>query len=237
MKKLLLLVCLLPSLCLGQVVSKGHQKYNYLDGRVSADTTPARNKGKNILVVGDSFCNDGNELKEAIEAVVTADKVYKSCVPGIQLSAILTNAQAFMANSANWVGGKRPDILIIRGGVNDVNTGNSATTMTGRINSLITFARTAQLIPVVLTPPPYKTNSGWSAGEQTEYDSYMTSLLARSDIIVVDTYTLLEDDAVADTLLPAYDGGDGLHPNSTGYAAMATLINTSITSLQNKLTN
>lgn len=76
---------------------------------------------------------------------------------------------------------------------------------------------------VACTIFPY---NGLTAPNQTKLDNVNSWIL--NDALNVDyrldTYTLVEDPGTPDTILPAYDFGDGVHLNTTGYIAVGTYI-------------
>lgn len=126
------------------------------------------------------------------------------------------------------------DIAIIQGGVNDVQASATAANMWAATSSMITTAKAAGMSVIVINVMPWKNAVTWSAGEQTVTDDYNALLAANeasSGFTLVDAYSALEDPANADEMLPAYDSGDGLHPNSDGGAAIAALVDTALASL------
>lgn len=126
------------------------------------------------------------------------------------------------------------NIAIIQGGVNDIQAAATAANMWTATSSMITTAKAAGMSVVVINVMPWKNAVSWSVGEQTVTDDY-NALLAANEIssgfTLVDAYTALEDPANADELLPAYDSGDGLHPNSTGGAAIAAVVDVALAPL------
>lgn len=79
-----------------------------------------------------------------------------------------------------------------------------------------------------MTILPFGSNVNWSAPRQTYITDINTSLLnyctANSLTTCLDEYTAFL--GVSPAMNVAYDSGDGLHPNDTGSAKLATDANT-----------
>ena len=54
----------------------------------------------------------------------------------------------------------------------------------------------------------------------------MATYCTTNSVTCVEAYAALVDPGTADTLLPAYDSGDKLHPNQAGLDAIATAVRT-----------
>jgi lysophospholipase L1-like esterase len=126
------------------------------------------------------------------------------------------------------------NIAIIQGGVNDVQGADTAADIWTATKSMIDQANALSMSVIVINIMPWKSASTWSTGEQTVTDAYNALLVANSsssNFTLVDAYTALEDPATADTLLPAYDSSDGLHPNAAGGAVIAALVDAALAPL------
>lgn len=91
----------------------------------------------------------------------------------------------------------------------------------GRTLSLIEHCRRNDVIPVLCTTPPRNT---LSAGEDALLKVQNARVRALAGTVLVsDEAAAVEDPADRSKLLAAYNGGDGLHISSTGYAVMAAV--------------
>ena len=118
-----------------------------------------------------------------------------------------------------------PTYLCLLGGINDVIGDIPAATIEGNLQTMYDQANADGVRVVPMTIGPFKNNASWTAGRQTNLDTVNTwirSYAASKGWRVVDTYTGMGDGAGA--LAASYDSGDGLHPNATGYAALANLV-------------
>lgn len=173
-----------------------------------------------VLFAGDSFGNDPTEYPTLIRDTyqIEAYNIHES---NAQLDTIGANLSAFIASpTLHLPNSNFPKVAVLQGGINDIVNDVTLETMQSRVNANIEAARTADMIPVVLCVAPWKAHASWSAGRQTVTDAYNAWLLARTDILTVNIYGPLEDPSTTDTLLSAYDSGDGLHPSTAGHAVI-----------------
>lgn len=115
--------------------------------------------------------------------------------------------------------------LVLQGGANDTGDGYDASEIGTATTSIVTKAKAMGWEVVVCSITPWKGSSGWSAADQTITDEYNAWLAVQAPIqgfTHLDWYSDLEGDP--DELKAEYDVGDGIHPNETGHAFMATLV-------------
>jgi lysophospholipase L1-like esterase len=102
----------------------------------------------------------------------------------------------------------------------------SATGMIADYSKAVRRIHARHLEAILMTIPPFGRNANWSAAierERRAINKWMrTSKLPDG---VVDAEPVLADPAHPSWLLPAYDSGDGLHPNDAGHNALARSIN------------
>lgn len=126
------------------------------------------------------------------------------------------------ARLSSVIAGKR--WVVIQGGINDLVSADASTnaameaTMTAMINTCLS----AGVTPVLVNVGPWKNQASWDATKQgytDVYNAWLASYASTNSLPFFDMYSLME--SPADTLNAAYDSGDGLHPNATGYALIA----------------
>lgn len=141
-------------------------------------------------------------------------------VPGNRASQMLARFTAEVINPAD------AEYVVILGGINDVSAGESAAAIQGSLQSMYTAAHNAGMKVVALTITPFKGVAWWTSGKQTIVDTVNTWIATSANYVdyVIDTFAVMEDPATPDTLLPAYDSGDHLHPSSAGSQAIADAI-------------
>lgn len=173
-----------------------------------------------VLFAGDSFGDGGSEYPRLIRDAYQIE-AHITHTPGDRLDQIGTQITDYIASpSTNDPVNLLAKTCVMNGGINDIVQDATLETMQTRLNANIAALRAADIIPVVLCVGPWKAHASWSAGRQTVTDAYNAWLLARTDILTVDIYAPLEDPSTADTLLAAYDNGDGLHPSAAGSAVI-----------------
>tara|TARA_R110002012_G_scaffold89951_2_gene220206 strand:- start:75 stop:848 length:774 start_codon:yes stop_codon:yes gene_type:complete len=113
------------------------------------------------------------------------------------------------------------NIAILQGGINDLKGfsvyGNDEDVMFASMTAMINQAKADGATVFVMNVAPWKSYIGWSVEEQAMTDAYNALLAANDSVLgytLIDLYSLLEDPSTPDTLLPAYDNRDGLHPTS-----------------------
>lgn len=171
----------------------------------------------NCVAIGDSW---------------TDSAVYTARITDTHVSAVVTasgvggNKLTDMdARFATDVVAAAPDCCIIQGGINDLASAASDpnASMQAAVVSMVAKARAANITPVLFTPGPWKSNVNWTQARQDYTDTFRAWIIAygaSEGIAVADVYSALEDPSVPETLLPAYDSGDGLHPSAAGYRAV-----------------
>ena len=203
-------------------------KFNYRATRPPR-TGASRSQSEIVLVGGDSFSNGANDWPGPLQSTY-GHTVYRAAVSGGRLDRIFTEMRTWAA--ANW--GVKPGVVLVQGGINNIVASQTAETMKSQLNQIIVYFRKLGAIPVVLSLCPFGSSSGWTAGRQTEADAFNSWLLARTDLVTVDVYTPLESAPGSDILAAGYDSGDGLHPNTTGMALIAQLVDSVLDNVVDK---
>lgn len=119
---------------------------------------------------------------------------------------------------------------VILAGINDVKADTAAATIETNLNELWTHVKNGtgrHLIVCTLTP--FNGSSEYTAPRQEVLETVNTWINETAPTLgytVIDLYTALGDPADPTKLNPAYDSGDGLHPNDAGLNVMAREIAT-----------
>jgi lysophospholipase L1-like esterase len=167
------------------------------------------------VIFGDSFTNDftdlGSNLPTLSGIAFSTQGVSGDTLP--QILSVLTGHT--FKSSDNFV--------LIEGGINDIVQASVDPTTQMAIDqaAAVAFAIANELQYQVYTVGPWKAHTSWTSEKQGWTDTYNQSIRDTYDPRrVTDMFTILEDPGAADTLLAAFDSGDGLHPNATGFAAV-----------------
>jgi lysophospholipase L1-like esterase len=128
--------------------------------------------------------------------------------------------------SADVISPSDGEYVVIWGGINDVNSSVDAVTIEANLQGQYTLGHDAGLKVVAISIEPEKGYGSWSAPRQTVIDDVNTWMNGTAIDIdkFIDIYSLLEDPANPDALLPAYDNGGHLHLSTAGYYAVGTEI-------------
>lgn len=137
-----------------------------------------------------------------------------------------------LADWNNTARARSPDIVITWIGVNDIANGDGAGTdeidaAETNIDEIHDEAQADGAYVINLGGTPFKNNTfgWWSAGRQTQMDSWLTARAAASNVdVYLDAYGTLESASVADQIDDDKDRGDLLHPNNTGYVDILELV-------------
>ena len=132
------------------------------------------------------------------------------------------------------------DVIVVEG-INDIgysaganagcvapNTNVSAAQIIGGYKTMIAEAHAHGIKIFGGTLTPFESSWFWSPSGQAKWDA-VNHWIRTSGAFdgVIDFARAVADPNDPSYLNPAYDGGDGLHPNDAGYAAMADAINLS----------
>ena len=113
--------------------------------------------------------------------------------------------------------------LILFEGVNDIGNGDSsvATNLTIAFKQFVTKAHAANIAVYGVPILPFNGHSYYSAAHEEARQTVNAWIRTPGNLDgVIDLEAAVRDPAKPDTLLPAYDSGDHLHLNPTGYRRM-----------------
>lgn len=141
-----------------------------------------------------------------------------------------------MANSANfgwerwtrWAGLAKPDAVLMMQHTNDVfEAGMTLATLQSRYNTLMTYLRQNISPNIYVTTVTPRTNvTGPQEDLRRQFNTWLRTLPGGArDCFELGVAVSTDDE----TLLPAFDSGDGYHLSPAGHAAMAAAINRPIT--------
>ena len=138
------------------------------------------------------------------------------------------NAQARFLRDTAALSGARYVILLE--GINDIGfTLTPAAQIIAGYENLIAAAHAAGLKIFGATLTPFQGSPDYSAAGEADREAVNRWIRASGAFDgVIDFDQAVRDPADPLRLLPAYDSGDHLHPNDTGYQAMADAINLAV---------
>jgi lysophospholipase L1-like esterase len=115
--------------------------------------------------------------------------------------------------------------VFVLGGINDIMAGTAGATAFASLEDIYQAAGVAGVQVIALATTPFGDNVNWTAPRQTELEALNALVLASTDAdITIDLYTLMQDPADLDALLPAYAAGDGLHISASGTTFIADTV-------------
>ena len=114
--------------------------------------------------------------------------------------------------------------VIVFESVNDVGAGASAASVTAAFDSFISKAHAQGLLIYGATVTPFGSNTYYSATNETNRQTVNTYIRSGKFDGVIDFDAAVKDGSNPPKLQAAYDSGDGLHLNPTGYQKMADTV-------------
>lgn len=109
--------------------------------------------------------------------------------------------------------------LVVLLGTNDIAFGSTDTAILSGLDQVITMARDRGVKVSVCTILP-RSDVGWTPANEAKRisvnDHLKGSWLSSRGATLIDTAAAMQDHTVSTRLLPAYNSGDGLHPNAAG---------------------
>ena len=115
--------------------------------------------------------------------------------------------------------------VIIFEGVNDIGGGTTETTITNALAQFVAKAHARNLLAYGATITPFGGNSYYTPAHETARQAVNNWIRTSGKFdAVIDFDAVVRNPTTRTNLISAYDSGDGLHLNPTGYQAMAGAI-------------
>jgi lysophospholipase L1-like esterase len=173
------------------------------------------------VIVGDSMSNDGGDWAPIV-AVGLGGGTYN--FTNLAVSGYRTNQMVTAWTASGRT--RRPRVLMLLGGANDVIGSVAAPAIQANLEQMMDEQIADGGRVIVLTVLPFKNAAGYTADKEIVRDAVNVAILAycaaHTQATCVDAATAADDGTGA--LKAAWDSGDGLHPNATGGAAIADLV-------------
>ena len=166
-------------------------------------------------IYGDSMANDSGDICGSINGKIDASfSITRRAVGGLKTSGIRELFDTHFSES--------DDYTIIEGGINNIISAASDPTAEMQLDvaAMMDEAIASGQKVILINVGPWKNHANWTTTRQSYTDTYNAWCASEYGNYLIDIYAELEDPSNADELLPAYDSGDGLHPNSTGYGVI-----------------
>ena len=198
----------------------------------AAQTVPlsgAYEKYRVGVYVSDSFGNDPGDWPDLLSQN-HAISLCGGSWPGQTMDYFNARAyDVFSLSGVSSLGDAPADFALIQSSLNSVSAGQTASQMLTTMSSLIDKAVILGLKPFCMTITPFgagMTTTG--RAEMEAYNAALQFLCVKKNAVYVDVSPVLSDPDDRTILLAAYDSGDGVHPNATGWAAYADHVSAAI---------
>ena len=121
--------------------------------------------------------------------------------------------------------GKKPDIIIIIGGTNDLGWGIDTNAIVGNIIDMHNSCKVEGIVSLGATIPPtrFEYDSNYNSRKMS-INKELRRFFSSNEIMFADLYAKMGDASNNGNLKPALDAGDGLHFSVTGYKRMGEVI-------------
>ncbi len=202
--------------CSFQATTMGLGTYN-TENKITMDGAGLVSEGSftSGVIYGDSFTDGPTDLGSNLPSLAGVSFATMG-QGGIDINTI----KNIMVADAPQAG---TDFVLLQGGINTLAGASSDPNnsmqmdMQEEVDHAIANNLSYRIFPI----GPWKNYVAlWTSTRQGYTDTWHTWLIDTYGSHVIDLYTILEDPANPDELLPAYDSGDGIHPNAAGYAAV-----------------
>jgi len=174
--------------------------------------------GKNkVVIVGDSI----TELQVQVKTLLTLLGSPSWELMNHGISAHTTTM--LIARIAGTLQDTKINTIILLAGIVDIITGVASAVTIANLQTLYTTIKAANVKLIAITLLPFKNYAPWNAAMQVKLDAINVWIMGYANSTAnktLDLYPLMEDPGNPDCLLPAYDSGDGLHPNVAGMTFM-----------------
>lgn len=180
------------------------------------------------LFVGDSLTSGSGGVETWVS------KFQTSHVPaGVGVINVAASGQTAAQILTQWntYGDDWPQItrVFVLGGINSIVADVTGAATFASLEDIYQAAQAVNVEVVAMSTLPFGTAASWTAGRQTQLEALNAAVLASADAdFTVDLYTVMQDPADLDAILPAYRLADGIHPSSAGTTAMSDAVATAL---------
>lgn len=194
-------------------------------------------KAPSIVFIGDSItagapAHDGYIIPNGNDDAPTTSVPYKtSAALGVAFQNMgdgrsgLNESADGLARFTEDVVDLNPRAVVIGFGTADVNVGVSEATFSSNMQSMITEAQNADIIPIIqkIYPRDYDTLGVTDAKdtERLNFNTELESLAISNNIPIIDTDISVGDGNTPLGMNPSHDSGDNIHFNEAGHTAIA----------------
>jgi len=184
-------------------------------------------KQHTVYTIGDSITANGSYQIDLASLLNDVFTFVDFAIPG-DLSPDMIKRFPAIINAS-------PDYVIILAGFGDIFYGANAAQVETNLQTMYTEAHNAGIRVIALTITPWKGfRNYWTPALQSIQDTVNAWIPTAKNVdYVIDTYNALLDPSNPYQLLPAYDGGDHLHPGAAGQAEIAAAIYAGATFIPN----
>ena len=191
---------------------------------------PPRLRATRFLAFGDSItdgwisppdANARHDRANAYPSLLQRDlrsRYVTQRIDVINLGAAGEEARNAVPRFRSWVGGVRPEVVLLMEGTNDLNGGRPAPA-TQAIEAMIRYARNIGADVFLMTIPPQVGTAGAPLVES--YNGALRSIAARRGAVLVDVHALLLRGPCSGGRATPCIGSDGLHPTADGNRLIA----------------
>ncbi|PYY64229.1 hypothetical protein DEJ30_09090 [Curtobacterium sp. MCPF17_003] len=185
---------------LGDSITRGLGAVN------KGDSWPGVTAGSSAAVAGDSIATyamlySGGKLAKTVNAGVSGDTTAK------MLSRVKKDVIDY-----------NPAVCVVLGGTNDSATPVPVEDFASNIGNIVTYLRTAGIVPVLCTIPAI--NSSSQRPVIVKYNTWLRRYCTQQGIRMLDFYALSIDPATGNLLQSTMGNTDGTHPGNIGNALL-----------------
>lgn len=173
-----------------------------------------------IYAMGDSLTAEGTYVNTVSDTLGTGWVVKNKGIGGHTTSSMLSRFTTDVTSNAD------ADYVIIWAGINDIDSGVTATTTKENLQAMYNSAHAEGIKVIVINIAQDKGGGNWTSARQLikeELNAWIKDDAENIDYFI-DAYSALGDPVNPGALLPAYDGGDHIHLSKEGYELVGKLV-------------
>lgn len=202
--------------------------YSYAStGHVGRAQTIAASPASCVWAIGDSWSNDAADWPVVL-GLSAGREIKVTATGGNTLGQMKTAVDAAAALGIGWLfnpNQNKPGVAVICGGINNLTSNSTITTITAEAQVLIDYARARNIVPLFVLQP-FATDGAFYTAPRAVVNAAFVKYITQEGVEFINTAAegFLNSDGTANTTNMLSETGNWIHPSAAGVTLLVSLI-------------